>query len=253
MEKTYREDDEIQIDLMELLFALRRRIWLIILAFAIGGIGAGLYSKVILTPTYTSTAMVYVLSKETTLTSLADLQIGSQLTKDYQVVVTSRPVLEEVIENQGLETEYRDLRNQIEIGNPTDTRILSISVTDTEPVRAAEIVNEVARTSSEYIGEIMEMVPPKIIEEGVVPEYPTSPNTRRNAMIGALIGALLICGLVTLEVVLNDTIRSEEDVERYLGVSVLAAIPDKGGEQAENLKKGRGKKGRKNLGGSHGA
>lgn len=245
MEKKYRDDDEIQIDLMELLFAFRKRIWIIILAFLIGGIGAGLYSKLILTPTYTSTAMVYVLSKETTLTSLADLQIGSQLTKDYQVVVTSRPVLEEVIGNQNLDMEYQSLRGMISIGNPTDTRILTISVTDAEPIRAAAIVNEVARTSSEYIGEIMEMVPPKIIEEGVVPEHPTSPNTRKNAMIGALVCALLICGLITLEVILNDTIRSEEDVERYLGLSVLASIPDKARNNAEALKSGRGKKVRK--------
>ena len=92
-----RNEDAIEIDVLELLFALRKKLWMIILAAVIGGLGAGIYSKVILSPVYTSTSMVYVLSKETTLTSLADLQIGSQLTKDYSVMITSRPVLQEVI------------------------------------------------------------------------------------------------------------------------------------------------------------
>ena len=83
-----RNEDAIEIDVVELLFALRKKLWMIILAAMIGCLGAGIYSKVILSPVYTSTSMVYVLSKETTLTSLADLQIGSQLTglqcNDYQ-------------------------------------------------------------------------------------------------------------------------------------------------------------------------
>lgn len=85
MEKRYREDD-MEIDLLELLFEFKKRAWVIILAAVLGCLGAGAYSRLILTPVYTSTAMVYVLSKETTLTSLADLQIGSQLTKDYSVM-----------------------------------------------------------------------------------------------------------------------------------------------------------------------
>ena len=80
---------------------------------------AGLYSVMILNPVYTSTSMVYVLSKETTLTSLADLQIGSQLTKDYSVMITSRPVLEQVIEKQGLDLTYDQLKEKITITNPT--------------------------------------------------------------------------------------------------------------------------------------
>ena len=141
MEKTYEANNEIQIDLLELLEALRRRIWLIILALVLGA-GAGvLYTKVLMTPVYTSTAMVYVLSKETTLTSLADLQIGSQLTNDYRVVVTSRPVLEEVIDNLQLETDYVGLRGQLSLENPADTRILSISATDSDPQRAKAIVS----------------------------------------------------------------------------------------------------------------
>ncbi len=230
MERIYEDNDEIQIDLLELLEALRRRIWLILLALILGG-GAGvLYTKMLITPLYTSTATVYVLSKETTLTSLADLQIGSQLTNDYRVMVTSRPVLEEVIENLGLETDYLGLRRQLKLENPSDTRMLSIAATDSDPQRAKMIVDEVASVSSEYIGDIMEMVPPKMIEDGVVPSAPSSPSVKRNGAVCGVLLAAVVCGVICLQVILNDTIRTEEDVARYLGLTVLAAIPKEGGE-----------------------
>ena len=238
MEKTYEENDEIQIDLLELLEALRRRIWLILLALVLGG-GVGVaYTKLVMTPIYSSTAMVYMLSKETTLTSLADLQIGSQLTNDYRVMVTSRPVLQEVIDNLGLDTDYVGLRGQLSLDNPADTRILSITAADPDPARAKAIVDEVARVSSNYIADIMEMVPPKIIEDGVVPESPSSPSARRNGAVCALLFGMAVCGVICLRVILNDTIRSEEDVQRYLGLTVLAAIPRED-EEGDKGKYGR--------------
>ncbi len=239
MEKLKKDDEEIQIDLLELLFAFKRKAWLIILAMIVGGAGAGFGSKMLMTPVYTSTAMVYVLSKETTLTSLADLQIGSQLTKDYRVIITSRPVLEQVIENQGLEMQYEDLKDVVTITNPTDTRILELTVSDSDPVRARAIANEVAKVSSDYIGDIMEMIPPKMIEEGVVALEPSSPSIKKNAALGGLGLAVLVCGAITLQVIMNDTVRSEEDVEKYLGLSVLASIPDD--ESLDSTKKSRKK------------
>lgn len=224
----YEENDEIEINLVELFSELKKRIWLIILAAVIGGGAFGAYSKMVLVPQYTSTAMMYVLSKETTLTSLADLQIGSQLTKDYKVMINSRPVLNRVIEDLGLDYGYKTLRNKLTIDNPTDTRILTLSVEDSDPIMAADIVNTIAKRSSEYIGEMMEMVPPKIVEEGEASEIPASPNTKKNALIGAAAGAFLVCAFAVLRLVMNDTVKTEEDIERYLKMSVLAAIPTKG-------------------------
>lgn len=245
MEKTY-DDNEIEIDLLELLGEFRRRIWMILGIIILFGGVAGAFSAFVLTPQYKSTAMVYILSKETTLTSLADLQIGSQLTKDYSVMITSRPVLEEVIEKQKLSLSYNQLKRMIRISNPADTRILNMSVSDTDPVRAKAIVDAVAKASSDYIGDIMEMIPPKIIENGVVPDNPTSPNIKKNAALGGLALSVAACGFITLQVIMNDTIRSEEDVSRYLGISVLAVIPENNGEEKDNPDKGsEGKKSRK--------
>ena len=193
MEKKFDDNDEMQIDLLELAYALKKKLWLIILGLIVGAFGAGLYSKILLTPIYKSTAMVYVLSKETTLTSLADLQIGSQLTKDYSVLVTSRPVLEQVIEKQKLDMNVDQLK-------------------------------------------------PKIIEEGVPAAYPSSPNVKKNAAMGGLAAAVLISGIICLGVIMDDTIKTEEDVEKYLGLTVLASIPDVDETGKSENEKGRKKK-----------
>lgn len=238
-------DDEI--DLLELFHALLHRLWLIILAAVIGGGIAGSFSKFVLVPQYQSTTMLYILSKETTLTSLADLQIGSQLTQDYKIIVVSRPVLEEVIDNLGLNLSYDQLAGKLTINNPTDTRILSITAQDANPVIAKSIADAVAETASDYIGEIMEMVPPKIIERGIVPTQKSSPSNAKNAVIGAAAAAFVVCGLIVLRVILNDTVITEEDVERYLELPVLASVPESKDvmvhkEIEKKRKKSRGKR-----------
>lgn len=242
-----KQDDAMEIDLLELFRAWKRRIWLILLVTFLGGSIGFAFSKLALTPQFTSTAMMYVLSKETTLTSLADLQIGSQLTQDYKVITTSRPVLEGVIEELGLDLTYEQLKQKISIGNPQDTRILSVTVTDPDPEMAKRIVDSVANVSSEYIGDIMEMIPPKMIEDGQLPTQKSSPSNAKNAMLGAMLGMVLTCGLITLQVILNDTIQTEEDVEKYLGLTVLAEIPVRGGDEVSGKSKKAKKKRQKEV------
>ena len=219
-------NNEMEIDLLELFRVWKKKLWLIILVTFLGGTVGFAFSKIALTPMYTSTSMMYAVSKETTLTSLADLQIGSQLTADYKVILSSRPVLTSVISENHLDMTYEQLKSKITTDNPSDTRILTVTVTDPDPVLAKQLADSIASTSSEYIGDIMEMVPPKIIEKGTIADYPTSPNNKKNAMLGAVAGIVIACGVIVLTVLMNDTIRSEEDVERYLGLTVLASIPD---------------------------
>jgi len=222
------DKEEISIDLLELFDILRRKWWLLLLSMVIGGILSGVVSMVVLPLKYTSSAMLYVLSKETTLTSLADLQIGSQLTNDYKAVITSRPILEEVAKELDLDWDYKTIKQMVTIDNPTGTRILKISITDTDADRTCRLTNTLAKVSSQYIGDIMEMVPPKMIEEGVVAAEPSSPNVKKNVAVGAILLLLLTVGVLTVQMILNDTVQEEEDVERYLEISVLALIPKKG-------------------------
>lgn len=248
MEKVH-DEDAMQIDLMEVFFALKKRILIIAAAFLAGAALAGAYTKLLVTPVYSSTAKLLVLSKETTLTSLADLQLGTQLASDYSVLLTSRPVLQETVENLDLKEGYGALRSHISVVNPADTRILEITVTDPDPEMAKTIVNELADVSSAYIGRQMEVVPPKVIEEGVVPSAPTSPNVMKNTILGALAGLVIAAGIIVVRTIINDTIRSEDDVEKYLGIPVLASIPDRkdyiSGRTSKQTKKKKRRKRRK--------
>ena len=221
------QNDVITIDLVQLFYELRRHIVLLILTTIIGG-GLGFaISRFVLTPTYTSTSMIYVMSKETTLTSLADLQIGSQLTQDYKVLVTSRTVMEDVIQKLGLKYDYATLRRKVTLDNPSNTRILNISVLDTDPKMAKQLTDAVADSASSYIADIMEQDPPKIIEYGEIPLRKTGPKTGRNTAIAALLFLMAAVAFVTIDMLTNDTIKTEDDIENYFGLPVLAAIPEK--------------------------
>ena len=226
MEKLH-DNDEMEIDLIEILYALKKRALIILAALLAGALIAGVYTKLMITPLYSATSTVLVISKETTLTSIADLQFGSQLTKDYSMLITSRSVLEEVLDNLGLDMGYGTLKGNVSINNPDETRILQITVTNPDPQLAKELADELAAVSSEYIGDKMEVVPPKIIEKAEVPAAQSSPSMSRNVMLGALAGLALAAGVVILMTVMNDSIRSEDDIERYLNIPTLASIPDR--------------------------
>lgn len=243
------DDDEIEIDLRELFFALKKRILILLAALAAGATLAGVYTSLLITPLYSATSTMLVLTKETTLSSLADLQMGSQLTQDYSMLITSRIVLQEVIDNLGLDMNYKALEGNISINNPENTRILEITVTNPDPEMTKKIVDELSKVSSEFIGDQMEVVPPKIVETGEVPENQISPNLRKNVMLGAVAGFVLAAGVIILITLMDDTIKSEDDIERYLGIPNLATVPDRrdyiSGTHSDNRKKRKKKKRRK--------
>ena len=228
------ETEEIEIDLLQLWNAVRHRIWLVLLAGFIVADIAFAITKFLITPMYSSSATMLVVTKETTLSSLADLQLGSQLTNDYEIMITSRPVLQEAIEELGLEISYKRLRNMITISNPNDSRMLIISTLQADPELAKNVVDTVAEISSEYIAEKMEVTAPKIIEEGEVPIFQSSPNLLRNTAIGGMLGILAAVFLICVAVILNDSIQTEDDIERYLQLPVLAVVPDKSGSSRKS-------------------
>lgn len=226
-------DDEEVIDLAQLFFELKKHLLMLILVTLLGGSLGFVISRFALTPTYTSTSMIYVMSKETTLTSLADLQIGSQLTQDYMVLVKSRTVMENVVQKLGLPYDYATLRNKVSLDNPSNTRILNISVLDTDPKMAKQLADAVADSASSYIADIMEQDPPKIIEYGEIPLQKTGPKTNRNAAMAALAFLAIAVAGITIEMLTNDTIKTEDDIENYFGIPVLAAIPERDANAAK--------------------
>lgn len=236
-------NDEIEIDLRDLFYLIRARIWIILLSGIIVASAAGLISSFLLTPIYTSTTKLYILSKSTTLSSLADLQIGTQLTQDYMVLVKSRPVVTKVIENLEMNMSYEEMIDIITVSNPSNTRILEITANYPDPYLAKEIVDEFATVSVTQIATIMDAEEPTIVEEGYMQPYPSSPNKKMNVLIGGLLGIFIAGGIIVLLYLLDDTIKDADDVEKYLGLNTLALIPIESGaakltrEDEKNRKK----------------
>jgi capsular polysaccharide biosynthesis protein len=202
---------------------------------------AFLYSKYFITPLYESTSQLYVLSKSTSITSLADIQMGSNLTNDYMVVVNGRPIIDKVIDNLGLDETYDTLVGKITLNNPTDSRILEITVKDPDPQRAKLIADEMAEVSSAFISEKMDQDPPSIIQYGYADGDKVSPSIRKNTMLGALVGAFLAIAFVVVIFLLNDTIMDQEDVEKKIGINLLGTVPL---EQQDDKDRKKRKKGR---------
>lgn len=218
-------NDEIEIDLKELFYVLLSHWMKIVLSAVLCAAIALVYTKIVTVPLYSSTAQLYVLTKSTSITSLADIQSGTNLAQDYKVVITSRPVVGQVIKNLELEDTYESLGGRLTVENPQNTRILMITVADTDPERAKMIVDEFAVVASDYISDKMDQDAPSIIEEGYVSGEQINSNTARNTMLGGILGAFAACMLILLSHVMNDKITTSEDLEKYLGLNTLAAIP----------------------------
>lgn len=221
-----RDQGEQEINLLELTMELVTR-WkrIVILVILAAGIGFGA-SKFLMETRYQSTSLLYVFTKSTSITSLADLQMGTNLTNDYKVVITGRPVLEQVIENLKLEETYRSLQERISVTNPQDSRILEITVTDTSSKRAKAIADELADLSAGFISDKMGQDAPSVIQYGYADENPAAPNTKKNTLIAGLLGFLLAVVSIVLPFIFHDTILTEEDVQKKLGLQVLGVLPE---------------------------
>lgn len=221
------ESDEIVIDLRDLIAHLLNKLWIILVVTFLAASISYSYSRFIITPQYTSTTSLYILGKTQSFSelSLSDLQIGSQLTSDYIILIQSRPVMEKVIENLDLDLTYSQLKERMNISNPNGTRILEISFKYPDAYMAKVIVDEITKVSCIRISEIMDLEQPNVFENGYIPEQPSSPNILKNTVIGAFLGFVLCVGVLVVLYILDDTINTEEDIERYLGLSTLGSIP----------------------------
>jgi capsular polysaccharide biosynthesis protein len=241
MEK--QQDEEIEIDLLELFGVLRARWFSILMTGVILAAVFGIGTILLITPKYQSTSKLYIVGQTSTLTSLTDLQVGTQLTQDYMVLVQSRPVLETVIQNLNLDMEYEQIKSMVSLENQSDTRILDITVVTDDPYMAKEIVDEISEVSVSRIAAIMNVDEPTTVEYGHLEDSPSSPNTKKNIAIGGILGIVLSAGLVIVMYLLNDTISTEEDVEKYLGLNNLGMIPMDEGAMEQILRDRRKRKG----------
>lgn len=232
-------NEEFEIDVKELVFILLKRIWIIIMAGVGAALLAFLISEFVVVPMYQSTTKVYILNKQESNAAITytDLQTGTQLTKDYMTLITSRPVLEQVIAQLELDIKYNDLVSLITVENPTDTRLLNITVEYKDPYMAKQIADAVREASSVHIQDVMDIEEVNKAEDANIPEEPSSPNVLMNTILGGLVGGFIAVGAILLVYMLDDTIKTPDDLEKHLGISVLSSIPLQDGNKKKKRRK----------------
>lgn len=237
-----RHSDEIEIDLLEVIHILFSRLWLIIGAGFLVAVICFAVSKFVLTPIYESTTKIYILNKsDNTTVTYSDVQMGTQLTKDYAELINSRYVLEKVITQLSLnDMEYEDLLDKVSVNTPTDTRIVSITVEHTDPVQAMHIADCIREVAGEHIQNVMDIDAVNVVEPANMPTEKAGPSVMKWTLFGGMAGVFLISAVILILYLLDDTIKSSEDVEKYLGLSTLALIPVAMDE--ESTKKGKTKR-----------
>lgn len=220
------QNDEVEIDIGHILSILWEKILVIIATGIIVGLAGFLVSKFFITPKYESETKLYVLNRANdSATTLSDVQLSTQLTKDYQILVTSAPVMNQVIKELGLNMKASELASTISVDTPSDTRVLQITVTSDDPKRAKDIADKVAQVSSKKICDIMKIEQVNVIEEGSMSEEPAVDTVQKWTLIGLALGIVLSCAVIIIRSMLDDTVKTTEDVEKYFDLSTLAVIP----------------------------
>lgn len=218
--------EEDVIDLLELFYVLMTKLHLIILSGLVCALIGLLCTMYLIPAKYTSTTSVYIYNqKKDSLMSLGDLQMSSSLTKDYEVMIKGRNILESTIEQLNLDMTYKQMRDIVSVKVPSDTRIVEISVTTEDPYLSRDIADKIREISSKNISEITETDAVNLVEKADIPERKSSPSISKNTVMGGMVGVVLSCGVIVLLHLLNDTIKNQDDVEKYLGLSVLGTIP----------------------------
>ena len=222
---------EDEIDLLKLFKALWKKIWVIALAAIIGGGAMFAYTKLLVTPLYKSSAMMYVNNSDfsvgSTKVSLSDLNAAQSLVDTYAVILKSRGTLEKVIDEAQLPYTYEELNEMVETGAVDNTEIFSITATSADPEEATKIANTIVDVLPDRISEIMDGSDVRTVDFAVVPSVKSSPSTTKNMMLGIIAGFVLACAVIIVIELMDTKIHSEDYLlTEYPDIPLLAVIPD---------------------------
>lgn len=224
-----KEKNLMEIDVFHLLKILwKRKLLIVFVAFVTGAV-AFAYSSFIVKPEFTSTTRIYVVNRnqgdKPGLTN-QDLQAGSYLVKDYREIILSQDVLEKVATDLKLELPPKGLASKIKVTVPVDTRIVSISVTDRAPEEASRIANSLREVAAQKIISVTRVSDVTTLEEARPATSPSSPNIRRNTMVGFLAGAVVMVVTVLLVELLDTRVKRPEDIEDVMQIALLGVVPN---------------------------
>ena len=219
--------EEDTIDFGKIFGMLLNHIQYIILCFLVGALLFSAYAYFMKHPTYQSTAKLYVASaSEDAVINFADLNIGQALTKDYEELIFSYPVMEEVIDKLHLEMTADDLSSMISIENPEDTRVLRITTTAPDAKMAQKITNTLVDSLRTYLPRAMSTSKPNIVQRGKLEEKKVGPSYLKWLLLGGILFAGVYCIILIIRFLLDDTLKTAEDIENEFGFAPLTVIPE---------------------------
>ena len=219
------QEEETEIDLLEIFYLLRSKWKEIFLAVLVGALIFGAYHTFLIKPSYQADASIYITNNDSMIT-FSDLQLSAALTDDYANIIKSRTVLNRVIDELDLNLDYEELGELVDVENPDSTHIVDIKVTCDDPEMSRNITNALLNISVSQIYQIIGSSEPTVIDYSVAEAVQdVTPGLLKYLAIGGLLGAFIMCAIYVLRMLMDSTMKSEEDVEKYLHLPVLAAVP----------------------------
>lgn len=219
-----KEQEGQTIDLVELFFFLLSKLHYIVLGMVLGGVLLGFYASSRVVPIYTATSKLFIRG-QTGMSIISDLQIGTVLTLDYQEVFKTWEVHEMVNEQLGTNFSYSKLQSMLTVTNPEDTRVMYITIRDTDAQRAADIANAYGTAAKRFITETMFTDEPSTFSVALVPSTASSISVTNYIIRGILVGTVLAGGILVLVFLLDNRPKSPEDIMRFANIPTLAVIP----------------------------
>lgn len=217
------------IDLREYFAIIKKRFWIIALLAIISAIISGVISFFMLKPVYQAKSTLIVNADkqaETQIVTGDQITVTQKLAVTYGEIIKSRAVLDDVIKNLKLETTYESLSGQITVSPVNDTQIISISVQDTNPQRARDIANEIPNVFENEAKRITKANDVQVIDKAILPKNPIKPNKVMNVLIAFVLGTMIGLFVVFLIEYLDNKMKTPQDIEKHLGLSVIGVIPN---------------------------
>ena len=216
-------------ELRDILRVLKNGKWILIILPLVSMLTSGIFSYFVITPVYKSSTTLMVgknySGENGPLLQYNDILTANQLVKTYSQLAKSRTVAEKVIELEKLDITPVAFSSKIDVQPVRDTQLIQISIEDPDPNKAARLANVSGQVFIRKVVEVMKLDNVNIVDQAVPPQLPDKPNKRMNIMIAIVVGLMVAVGLVFLREFLDQTIKSSEDVNRYLELSVLGVIP----------------------------
>ena len=222
-----REEREMEIDLLQLIRTLWGKAKYILLVSVIFGILGAVWSSAYVTPIYEASAKMIVSNRKDDSQYVTNDQLNSakNLVDTYAIIIRSRDVLNQVIEELDLPESYGQLQGKIGANSVNDTAVMKITVHHSNPATAAAITAKILMIAPEIIQEKVEAGSVKIVEGAYVSPNPVSPSVVKNTVLMAAIGFLLSCAVITVIFLADNTYKSDMDIQNDLNVLVLGVIP----------------------------